>query len=231
MISLCEAKPGQGKTTFGMKLIDDYLNFSFRKYKVASNIPTVMKHERYTQLPATGWQPILELIYAHLEADFEDVKKEGSLIIILDELSLLLNARNWDSLPPEVQFILRQHRHFGVDIIGFSQSVMDIDVAYRRLVQNLFSITKLFVLPIRGFVFGFFMIRDYDSDDVEVKRREREPVGFPRFKYVDPVIYRLFDSWKRYKFNRGHIVETVTYSVCSSGQKHKLSTLRCLNGL
>jgi len=55
MISLCEAKPGEGKTTFAMKTIDDYLNFRLRKYKVASNVPTVLKHERYTQLPPTGW--------------------------------------------------------------------------------------------------------------------------------------------------------------------------------
>lgn len=223
MISLYEARPGQGKTTYAMKMIDDLLHFSLRKYKVASNVPTVVQHERFISLPPSGWDPVLEVIYQHLEKDFDDVKKEGTLVIILDELSLMLNARNWDSLPNEVQFILRQHRHFGVDIVGFSQSVQDIDVAYRRLVQNLHSIHKIAVLPLLGVgSYGLFMIRDYDPDDVEVKRREREPVGFPRFKLIDPPIYKMFNSWERYRFPRGHVTETVEYTVCSAGHKHVL---------
>jgi len=124
----------------------------------------------------------------------------------------------------DVKFMLRQHRQFGVDILGFSQSVRDIDVKYRRLVQRLYVINKIVVLPIPRWPFGLFYLREYDSDDVDKERTERVPLNFifhpPEFVLVTPHVFKCADSWAIFEIpNAGQkIVEHVNVICAQHGK-------------
>lgn len=199
MIHLIEAKPGQGKSVYATYLILNTLVFR-KKVKIATNIDLKIPEKYHHRVKyVNDWFDIKVLIDEHLQTVLTTRNREGTLLIVLDELSLLLNARAWDSLPTFVMYVLRQHRKYGVDIIGFSQSVKDIDVAYRRLVQRLFTIRKLFILPVFKWTWGFFMIREWDSDDVDKDKNERRPLGIisapPVFALVDPWVFDSMDSW------------------------------------
>jgi len=164
-ITLIEAKPGQGKSVYATYRILGALRR--KNIKVATNIDVIVP-EKYTHKfhRVNDWVEIKALIYKHMEGLAKNRSREGSLLLVLDELSILLDAQSWESLPNEVKFILRQHRKFGVNVIGFSQSVKDINVVYRRLVQFLYTIKKIAVLPIKKFPWGIFFIREWDADEV-----------------------------------------------------------------
>lgn len=193
MIYLYEARPGQGKSVYATYKILSAIKR--KKYYVATNIQDIdIKNERFKKVQT--WKDIERVIYEHLAHVGKG--REGSLLLVLDELSLLLDARSWDTLPTQVKFILRQHRKFGVDVIGFSQSVKDIDTVYRRLVQRLFVIKKIFVWRYK-IPFGFFWVREYDSDDVDKDRSERNALpiltNMPELLFIDPWVFWSMDSW------------------------------------
>jgi len=173
-------------------------------------------HDRFTRVD--DWADIKREIYKHMEGLGKRHGAEGTLILVLDELSILLDAQSWESLPNEVKFILRQHRKFGVNVYGFSQSVKDINVVYRRLVQHLYTIKKLLVIKTR-WPWGFFWIREWDSDDVDKDKQERTPLSIfsypPELCLVDPWVFKCMDSWALFELrNKGlRVMEHVTH-VC-----------------
>jgi hypothetical protein len=221
MISLLEARPGQGKSVVATYLIDDYMS---RGYTVGSNLPVDLDGMQLVN----SWDDVLALMKKHLEYVEERKKEgknpEGGLVFILDELGMWIDARQWDSLPTFVKFILRQHRKFGVDIIGFAQSVKDIDVTYRRLVQNLGVVSKWGVAKIPfGGVHGLFRLSYYDSDDIDKDKEARRSQGFlaGRFIYADPFVFTLFDSWHiHWPSDEGYEVKEQKFRRCSLGHLH-----------
>lgn len=224
MISLVEAKPGQGKSIYATYRILEMLAFK-KRTRIATNMPLNLPEKiKGRIIVVNDWQDIRRVMYEHFAKISHDKKSEGSLLFILDELSLLLDANNWDSLPQEVKFLLRQHRKFGVDILGFSQSVKDIDVKYRRLVQRLYVVKKVLVLPIPKFPVGLFYLREYDSDDVDKERVEREPLPIlwnpPEFVLATPHVFRTADSWAIFEIpNAGQkIVEHVNVICAQHGK-------------
>jgi len=224
MISLVEAKPGQGKSIYATYHIIEYLAFK-RRTRICTNMPLNLPPGALARIThVSDWRDIKSVMYEHLARSSRDRKSEGSLLFVLDELSLLLDANNWDSLPMDVKFMLRQHRKFGVDILGFSQSVRDIDVKYRRLVQRLYVIKKVFVLPFLKWPIGLFYLREYDSDDVDKERVDRVPLNLlfhpPEIVLATPHVFRSSDSWAIFEIpNAGQkIVEHVNV-VCAQHGK------------
>jgi len=223
MISLIEAKPGQGKSIYATYRIIEMLAFK-KKTRIATNMPLALPEKVLSKIVhVNDWYDIKRVMYEHL-ANSSKKGNEGSLLFVLDELSLLLDANNWDSLPQEVKFLLRQHRKFGVDILGFSQSVKDIDVKYRRLVQKLYVVKKVFVMKFAKWPIGLFYLREYDSDDVDKERMEREPLGLlshpPELVLATPHVFKVADSWAIFEIpNAGQkIVEHVNV-VCAQHGK------------
>lgn len=231
MISLIEAKPGQGKSVYATYRILELLAFK-KNTKVATNIDIVLtekqkKTARFYKV--VDWTDIKKLMYEHIEGLQKNKSREGTLVIILDELSLLLDANNWDSLPQQVKFLLRQHRKFGVDIIGFSQSVKDIDTKYRRLVQKLYVVKKLFVWSLFT-SFGFFWVREFDSDDIDKDRQDRRPLSIisspPEFVFADSSVFRAMDSWQilELTMQNTRVVEHVQLLCSIHGENCKLKS-------
>lgn len=75
--------------------------------------------------------------------DPEELPHLKNCDVIWEEMGAHVDSRSWEQLPLSLRRWLQQHRHRGVNIWGNCQDFADIDIAVRRLVQNLVYLTKL----------------------------------------------------------------------------------------
>lgn len=126
------------------------------------------------------------------QLDFDDlgVHDYSDCLILIDEVSLFCDCRNWKNFNKELVYFFTNHRKYSVNLIYCSQSYSDCDKKIRNLTDSLYYIKS-------GW-FGFSTVRlinkvfNVDSDITE----GYELSGFPelvcRHRY-----YKMFDSFER----------------------------------
>jgi len=122
-LNIITGLPGAGKTIWLSRIARKALNLGIRVY---SNIPFNYKGDN--------------LIYY---SDIHELLKAEDGIIVMDEMHAYLDARSWENLTPQFRFRLFQHRKFGLDIWGTAQHILQVDVAYRRLIEVVVDTKKL----------------------------------------------------------------------------------------
>lgn len=137
--------------------------------------------------------PVLGTYEFDAKNDLGNVLIENSLILI-DEASIDFNNRGFKTLPQNVIAFAKLHRHYGDDIIMFSQSYDDMDITFRRLATRFVlvrpSIIPKFILfrPMRKFITidkeSHQIIEGYDWDWLGI-----------RWRYMPP-LWKLFDSYE-----------------------------------
>ena len=145
MITVTEGKPGVGKTTYGADVVERAL-YDSRTYvatslqlKLPDNHPA---KDRLQILPITNTMgAVLALPYHIL------FKKYKRIYLILDEFQMVANSRKWKEVPEEFEYLMQQHRHFRVDVLGLVQSVKRADVVVRELMQVFQRIYRIAVIP------------------------------------------------------------------------------------
>jgi len=177
MITVVQGRPGQGKSVF---LVAEIFRFLRKGHMVYSNIEVKVPEK---------WKDQFVLIHS-----LDECTKLRSGKIVLDEIQVYLNSRNWDKLDTKFQLLLQQHRKRGLDILGAAQSIKRADVVFRELVQVFYAINKIITFRIGRYSFGFFYLREYDPDSIESQSRSYEPIGwfFPFF--ADPYTMSLYDT-------------------------------------
>lgn len=63
--------------------------------------------------------------------------------MFIDEVGTYFDARTFKDLPLDIRLWLAQASKMGVDIYGAAQDFAQVDISYRRLVGNLFEISKV----------------------------------------------------------------------------------------
>lgn len=125
--------------------------------------------------------------------DFErlGVDDYSDCLMILDEVSLFADARNWKQFRTETKYFFVMHRHYNVELLVLSQSYTDMDVRIRNIADELFHITS-------GRL-GFSRVRPVSKRLEVVDGRVQEyyeetglGTWFRRSKYFD-----LFDSYEK----------------------------------
>lgn len=140
--------PGSGKSLYLSMLADravkgKNLNFSNQSYSMFKKYDKV-----YTTFPFQG----------AYELDFEllgKVKLEKCLILI-DEIMMFCDSRNFKTFGENLKFFFSQHRKFEIDIVYASQAYDDVDKKIRNLTDSYYYICRCFgsysvVKPIRAF--------------------------------------------------------------------------------
>jgi len=179
MITVYQGRVGQGKTLYLVSKIHEFLR---RGRHVYTNI-SIDVHDRYKPQ------------YTQIETLDECASlREGE--IVLDEIQVYLNSRNWDKLDPRFQVFLQQHRKRGLNITGACQSIKRADVVFRELVQIFHEIRKIFTVTIFGYSFGFFYLREFDPDTIESQGRNYESIGWPRLWFADPHTMRTYNTFQ-----------------------------------
>lgn len=114
----------------------------------------------YRYYPASNlsyWSETYEILNLH----------EG--IVAIDEGSVYLNSRNWDSLDPEFQRKILQSRKDGLHIYFTAQRIGQIDITLRNLVNTFYVATFKNFFGFKAFVLGIYEI-DNNGDINEEDR-------------------------------------------------------------
>jgi len=188
MITIVEGRPGQGKSIY---LVGEIIRHLRRGKKVYTNV--AISDLRFAQKYADQLFSIDSL---------EDIVELREGEIVLDEVHIYLNSRNWDKLDVRFQLFLQQHRKRGLNITGAVQSIKRADVVFRELIQVFYRIRKIvsFKIPYWGKAFGFFYIREYDPDDIESggSKTGQKALSWPLPYFADPYTFDLYDTTQEY---------------------------------
>lgn len=196
MISAIIGLPGQGKS---LSASIEMRNLIDRGYTVYSNIHLKEDRPNYHFFETKDWKIILGL-------------QDG--IIYMDEGQFILDARQWQDLPVEFRQLLQKGRHEGLDFVVLTQHIMQIDVAYRRLIFEAKKVVKVF--SFKKWSVGLFL-----SFNAEIVQDDevRTEMGWPDFIWATKKDWEYYDS-----FALRSTKPPVPDIQCECGVIHKLST-------
>jgi hypothetical protein len=110
--------------------------------------------------------------------DAENIPHVRDADLIWEEMGAILDSRNWESLPIELRRWLQQHRHRGVSIYGNCQEFADIDIAVRRLTEELIYLRKIIgsrdpspTSPPVKYVWGIILELEFDPRQYDEKEK------------------------------------------------------------
>lgn len=143
MINVVTGLPGSGKSYFLANLTVDLLYRNrkwFEKSGIRRQVATNLKMSKEIE-DEFGWGTDESFITYWLDA--EEVPKLRDCDVIWEEMGVIVDSRSWENMPLELRRWFAQHRHRGIEIYGNVQEFADVDVAVRRLTQNLDYLIKL----------------------------------------------------------------------------------------
>ena len=124
--------PGVGKSTFLAFCADRAnhgkdISLGFAFWKTTLN--SVKKYDKvFCNFPIRGTYQLNPSDIG--SADF------SNCLLLIDEIMLLYDSRDWKSFSEKVKTFMALHRHYGCDIIWCSQRFNDCDVKIRALTQQ-----------------------------------------------------------------------------------------------
>lgn len=126
-----------------------------------------------------------------LDTDNLGVYLYEDCLILIDEISLVFDSRDYKNFPKNVKTFFALSRHFNADVIYCSQSYEDCDKRIRNITDSVFQIT---LAP-----FGFSRIRrivkTLKCSDGSIQEYY-ETAGLGQFIWR-PKQYKYFDSFVR----------------------------------
>lgn len=184
MISGIFGLPAAGKTTVLAMLANRALQG--KPLHIGLLWRTTLQHHRqygkvYTNFPMHGCYRL----------NFDDLGKfqfENCLILI-DEVMLLCDSRNWKSFTDDLKFFFSHHRKFGVDIVYCSQSYTDCDLKIRNLTEQLFHMERFGQWTVVTPIYKTFDVYGGKINEIYEKSA---PVC--RSFVYRPKYYKLFDT-------------------------------------
>lgn len=181
MISAFIGSPGCGKSTA--------LAWVARRATQRPNLPIFICGRKisdgHTQLFTNfPFQGAYKLDYENLgKYSYEDA------LILLDEISMFSDSRDFKNFSKALTFFYTQHRKFHCDVVWTSQAFDDSDKKIRNVTTDYFMIEPWFISGISRFVHiaAFTKLIDY-------KIVSGYEWGKVQFFYTKP-LYKLFDSF------------------------------------
>lgn len=130
-------------------------------------------------------------------------------LILLDEITLDVDSRDFKSFPLYLKKFFILHRHFNCDIIYFCQDFERVDKTIRNVTYDLWYVSRSVVPLFRRFaiarrIYRKLNINEYTSDLTLGYRfskfTERLFSHVTKFCYM-PKWYQFFDSFEQYEFD------------------------------
>lgn len=138
-----EGLPGSGKTLF---MVRDCVEWMRAGFTVASNLKIRDAYSGCSSIPCRSWLEMLELTVDH--------KRRGvPLIIALDEIHTLCDAREWALTPQWWRDMMSQKRHHGMGLIGTTQALSQVEKRLRSLIAYLVRCERVISPPSVGVMF------------------------------------------------------------------------------
>lgn len=127
-------------------------------------------------------------------------------LLLIDESILFANCRNWKSIADSLVEFLVQYRHFGLDIVFFSQRVNGLDSIIRDLTDNVYYVHKPFfigkwITKYYRIPYGIIFPDPKSNKMGEILQGYCKPPLLNRL--ISPIVfrplyYKYFDSWERF---------------------------------
>ena len=178
--------PGSGKSTFLAWCASRAL--SSKPIKIGSlSLSTNKTYNKiYSNFPISGCYP--------LNFDLLGISEYSDCLILIDEISLLADSRNFKTFSDNCKLFFTMHRHWNVDIIWCGQSYLDCDVKIRRITEQL--------MFIEARPFGYSCVTPIfpclGLDDFGHIVENYTTKGFFSRKYIKrKKYYYMFDSFQR----------------------------------
>jgi len=114
--------PGSGKTMSLIRRVTLDYRRKRQSKKLEERLVTVWSDIASFKVPGA--------IYISL---FDDIVRAKLGIIVLDEAGIIMSARGFQKLPPEMMWMLLQHRHLGLDLYYTAQDWEGVDKALRTV--------------------------------------------------------------------------------------------------
>src|SRR6185436_1401105 len=130
--------PGASKTTKLARTSVEILYRNKKHYERTGTLRTLVSNIKFS--------PDIESTFPHqidYWTDVEHLVKLRDCDVVIDEAMVYFDNRSWEHLSLDVRRWLAQHRKFGIEIYFSCQEFGQVDISFRRLVSNLFYLSKL----------------------------------------------------------------------------------------
>jgi len=134
--------------------------------------------------------------------DLDQLIKYDNADIVIDEVGTYFDARLWSDLSLDVRRWLTQGAKSGIEIYGTAQDFAQIDLAFRRLVNHLYHITKLVgsrrpsaTKPPVKRIWGVCMMNELDPREYKEDQKSMARMSIiPSFFMIERKYCEMFDT-------------------------------------
>lgn len=200
-IILYTGRPGMGKSLKIADVVMGLLARNWRWYKKTGQLRMVQSNLRFA--------PHVHEQYPGMIGFWERVEDLTSMTgadIVIDEVANIFDARNWSNLPASVPVFLRQHEKRGCDIYATTQNFPNVEVAFRRLVSELYECEKFFgsdrpgpCKPDPKRIWGLIWIWHYDAATYDSPQPKRTGIGFASPLWITRDLVSCYDTLQEIK--------------------------------
>jgi len=137
--------------------------------------------------------------------NLDELIKFDNADIIIDEVGTYFDSRLWSDLSLDVRRWLTQGAKSGIEIYGTAQDFAQVDLAFRRLVNHLFHITKLFgsrrpsaTTPPITRIWGICSLRELNPREYKEDKKNFDTTQIiPSFFIIQRVYCEMFDTTQK----------------------------------
>jgi len=137
--------------------------------------------------------------------DLNELITYGDADVIIDEVGTYFDARLWSDLSLDVRRWLTQGAKTGIEIYGSAQDFAQVDLAFRRLVNHLFHITKLVgsrrpsaTRPPVNRIWGVCAMRELNPREYKEDKKSFDKTNiFPSFFLIERRYCEIFDTGQK----------------------------------
>lgn len=197
-----------GKSLRLAKVVSDLVHRN-KKWYEKTNIkrPLVSNlkfSEEFTQYAEQNGVPIIYW------TNLDELIKYDNADIIIDEVGTYFDARLWTDLSLDVRRWLTQGAKSGIEIYGTAQDFAQIDLAFRRLVNHLYHITKLVgsrrpsaTKPPVKYIWGICSMRELNPREYKEDKKSFDKTSlFPSFFTIKRIYCDMFDTKQKIQLSK-----------------------------
>lgn len=161
-----------------------------------------LKHKRFLRELRKDYDYVFTNFFCEgcYKLDFDDLKScamENSLMIV-DEISLFADSRNFKNFDANLMYFFKMHGHYGIDFIWCSQSASDADKKIRDITDTFYLLEpSLFpnVSTIKKIYHNFSFANRQITDTYDIASRlEWKHIRLSKY-------FKYFDSYEREERN------------------------------
>jgi len=199
-IEVVTGRAGAGKTAYLCQKLIDTLKRNvayYRKYKKIRKV--------YVNFPLSEKVAKRYVHFLGYWKDLEELIKLEDCDIFIDELLYYFDSARWKETTPDVKKFIAIHRHLGIEIYATSQDFAQVDIAFRRLTDQLYYLVKLgssrepsATKPPVKHIWGLSVI--YTISPVDYKEDQKEnKTSFHWFFFLTRAKCEVYDTRQKFE--------------------------------